>query len=90
MYPDWTEGHRQMIPRPPRFKLSSYPGIIPTGILFIVFFACFISGIAYDHIPPWLAFVKGPSREGSIILGIAGMVAGFILFLLAALVSRLK
>jgi uncharacterized membrane protein (DUF485 family) len=79
-----------MTPRPLRFKLSSCPGIIPTGILCFVFFACFISGIAYDHIPPWLAFVKGPSREGSIIIGIAGMVAGFILFLLGALVAWLK
>ena len=47
-------------------------------------------GIGYNHIPPWLAFVKGPSRAGSIIIGIAGMFACLILFLLGALVARLK
>jgi len=77
-------------PCPPRFTLSSYPGLVPTGILCVVFLVCFISGIAYDHIPPWLAFLKGPSREGSIILGIAGMFGCLILFFLGALVSRLK
>ena len=79
-----------MTPNPSRFKLSSYPGLIPTGILCIIFFVCFTSGIAYDYIPPWLAFVKGPSREGSIILGIAGMFGCFVLFFLGALVARLK
>jgi len=74
----------------PRFKLSSYPGLIQTGILCIVFLICFTSGIAYDHIPLWLAFLKGPSREGSIILGISGMFGCLILFLLGALVARLK
>src|SRR5579872_2091038 len=77
-------------PCPARFKLSSYPGLIQTGILCIIFLVCFISGIAYDHIPTWLAFLKGPSREGSIIVGIAGMFACLILFFLAALVARLK
>jgi hypothetical protein len=56
----------------------------------IVFFICFTSGIVYDHIPPWLAFVKGPSREGSTIICIAGMFGCLILFLLGALVARLK
>jgi hypothetical protein len=79
-----------MTPRPPRFKLSSYPGLIQTGILSIVFFVCFTSGIAYDYIPPWLAFVKGPSREGSIIIGIAGMFGCLVLFLLGVLVAKLK
>jgi len=79
-----------MTPSPSRFRLLSYPGLIPTGILCIVFFICFTSGIVYDYIPPWLAFVKGPSREGSIIIGIAGMFGCLILFLLGALVARLK
>lgn len=80
-----------MIPSPPaRFKLSSYPGLIQTGILCVIFLGCFTSGIAYDHIPHWLAFVKGPSREGSIILGAAGMFACLVLFFLGALVARLK
>jgi hypothetical protein len=79
-----------MTPRPSRFKLPSYPGLIQTGISCIVFFICFTSGIVHDYIPPWLAFLKGPSREGSIILGIAGMFGCLILFLLGALVARLK
>ena len=79
-----------MTPSPSRFRLLSYPGLIPTGILCIVFFICFTSGIVYDYIPPWLAFVKGPSRDGSIILGVAGMFGCLILFLLGALVARLK
>jgi hypothetical protein len=79
-----------MTSRPSRFKLSSYPGLMPTVILCIVFLVCLTSGIAYDHIPPWLAFVKGASREGSLIIGIAGVVGCLILFLLGALVARLK
>jgi len=79
-----------MTPRPSRFKLSSYPGLIQTGVLCIVFLVCFISGIVYDYIPPWLSFLKGPSREGSIILGGAGMFACLVLFFLGALVARLK
>jgi hypothetical protein len=74
----------------PRLRLSAYPGLIQTAILCLIFLVCFTSGIAYDYIPPWLAFVKGPSREGSIILGIAGMFGCLILFLLGFLVARLK
>lgn len=85
-----TEDCNPATPRPPRLKLSSVPGLIQTGILCTVFVVCLASGIAYNHIPPWLAFLKGPSREGSIVLGIAGMFGCLVLFLLGALVARLK
>ena len=79
-----------MTPNPPRFKLSSYPGLIQTALLCIVFLLWFTSGVLYDYIPSWLAFLKGPSREVSIIGGSAGMLACLLLFLISTVVARLK
>jgi hypothetical protein len=77
-----------MIPNPPPRKPA--PGLVQTGGLFVVFLLCFTSGVLYDHIPTWLAFLKGSSREASIIVGAAGMFGCLILFSISAVVTRLK
>ena len=79
-----------MTPKPPPPKPSRHPGLVQTGGLFVVFLLCFTSGVLYDHIPTWLAFLKGPSREASIIVGAAGMFGCLILFSISAVVARLK
>jgi hypothetical protein len=79
-----------MTPKPTPPKPSTHPGLVQTGGLFVVFLLCFTSGVLYDHIPIWLTFLKGPSREASIIVGAAGMLGCLILFSISALVARLK
>jgi len=78
-----------MTPNPPSPK-PAYPGLVQTAGLFVVFLVCFTSGVTYDHIPTWLAFLKGPSREASVIVGAAGMLGCLILFSISAVVTRLK
>jgi hypothetical protein len=78
-----------MTPNPPSPK-RAHPGLVQTAGLLVVFLVCFTSGVMYDHIPTWLAFLKGPSREASIIMGAAGMLGCLILFSISALVARLK
>jgi hypothetical protein len=78
-----------MAPNPPPPK-PARPGLVQTGGLFVVFLLCFTSGVLYHHIPTWLAFLKGSSREASIIVGVAGMLGCLILFSISAVVTRLK
>ena len=78
-----------MTPNSPSPK-TAYPGLVQTAGLFVIFLVCFTSGVVYDHIPTWLAFLKGPSREASVIVGAAGMLGCLILFSISALVTRLK
>ena len=71
-------------------KPFSYPGLVQTAGLCIVFLVCLISGLLYDHIPVWLAFLKGPSREAFLIVGGAGVFGCLVLFSISAVVARLK
>jgi hypothetical protein len=64
--------------------------VVQTEGLFVAFLLCFTSGVLYHHIPTWLAFLKGSSREASIIVGVARMPGCLILFFISAVVTRLK